>query len=93
MPYEILKKFEPLPPNARIYKADAVSMYTNIETNHGLEILRKFLEKLKRDGRRPPDFDVEMVLKRLGGDKEFTAGGTRLPSWVSPKNRLSNFLR
>ena len=37
--------------------------------------------------------DVEMVLKRLGGDKELTAGGTRLPSWVTPKNRLSNFLR
>ena len=37
--------------------------------------------------------DVEMVLKRLGGDSELTAGGARLPSWIRPNNRLSNFLR
>ena len=60
---EKLKQFEPLPSNARMHKTDAASMHTNIETNHGLQILRNFLEKLKRNGQLPPDFDIEIILK------------------------------
>ena len=36
-----------LPENARMIKADAISMYTNIDTNHALAMLKMFLEELQ----------------------------------------------
>ena len=53
----------PLPPNARIITADAKSMYTNIDTDHALEILRSFLEELEAEGKLPLDFDIDMILE------------------------------
>ena len=49
------KKFGPLPKNARIFIADAKSMYTNIDTDHGIKVLRKFLEELDEQGNLPLD--------------------------------------
>ena len=45
-----LKELGRLPKNARMVTADAKSMYTKIETEHGLEVLRQFLEELKEEG-------------------------------------------
>jgi hypothetical protein len=39
-----LKQLGPLPPSARIFTSDAVSMYTNIDTNHGLDTIGKWLD-------------------------------------------------
>ena len=36
-----------LPRNARLVTADAISMYTHIDTNHGLKAMRSFLEKIR----------------------------------------------
>ena len=44
---------------------DAKSMYTKIETEHGLEILRQFLEELQEEGKLPPDFDIEMIVETV----------------------------
>lgn len=44
---ELLTKLGPLPSTARIYSADATSMYTNINTQHGLEIMKLWLNKHK----------------------------------------------
>ena len=37
-------------------------MYTNIDTDHGLEILRLFLEDLEKQGDIPTDFNIDMIL-------------------------------
>ena len=52
-----------LPENVRMIKADAKSMYTNIDTDHALHILRLFLEELKDDGCLPEDFDIDMLIE------------------------------
>jgi hypothetical protein len=45
--YQILEELAnlgALPPNARLFTANAMSMYTNIDTEHGLEIIEKWLD-------------------------------------------------
>jgi hypothetical protein len=45
--YQILQELHELgelPPTAQIFTADAVSMYTNIDTEHGLETIEKWLD-------------------------------------------------
>lgn len=47
--YELKKKLEqlpPLPPNARLFTTDAVSMYTMIDTDHAIEQLSKYFYRL-----------------------------------------------
>ena len=58
-----LKRLGRLPKNARLVVADAISMYTNIKTDHALKILRMILEELKREGKLPKYFDIEMIIK------------------------------
>ena len=43
--FQKLQKNGRLPANARHFIADAKSKYTYIDTNHGLEVLRLFLEE------------------------------------------------
>ena len=61
--WDKLKDFRPLPSNARVFTADANSMYTNIDTEHALIILRKFLEELAAEGKLPLDFVIEMIVE------------------------------
>ena len=59
---EQLKQFGPLSCNAFHLTADANSMYTNIDTEHALQVLRWFLEELDAEGNLPPDYDIDMLL-------------------------------
>ena len=52
-----------LPPNARLVIADAKQMYTYIDTEHGLKVLRAFLEELKQEGNLTNNFDIEMIVE------------------------------
>ena len=52
-----------LPPNARLITADAISMYTNIDTGHALKVLRWFLEELERERKLPEEFDINMIIE------------------------------
>jgi hypothetical protein len=38
-----LKALDELPHNARLFTADAVSMYTNINTQHGIQVFHEWL--------------------------------------------------
>ena len=38
-------------------------MDTNIDTGPALRVLRWFLEELKREGKLPGDFDIDMVIE------------------------------
>jgi hypothetical protein len=40
-----LTNLDKLPPNARLFTTDAISMYTNIDTSHALKVLKKFIYK------------------------------------------------
>jgi hypothetical protein len=61
--FQKLQKNGKLPKNARHFTADAESMYTYIDTDHALEVLRLFLEELEREGKLPTDFDIDMIMQ------------------------------
>ena len=60
-----LNKRGRLPENARVISADAISMYTDIDTNHALAILRMFLEELREQGLLPENFNIDMILEAV----------------------------
>ena len=45
---EKLEALGPLPPGTRLFIMDATAMYTNIDTKHGMYILRQFLNLVKK---------------------------------------------
>ncbi|EJK48927.1 hypothetical protein THAOC_32234 [Thalassiosira oceanica] len=52
-----LKNLGELPPNARLFTADAVSMYTNIDTNHAISVISNWMDNLEL----PADFPLRAV--------------------------------
>lgn len=56
-----LKRLGTLPPTATLVTADAVSMYTNIDTTHGLQTLDNWLRLHAHE--LPKDYPTSMVLK------------------------------
>ena len=58
-----MKNLGKLPKNARLVTADATSMYTNINTDHGVATLRGFLEELESNESLSPDFNIEMIIE------------------------------
>lgn len=60
---EELRQMGPLPPGTRLFTADAKSMYTNIDTNHGIDIIKLFLNQNKE--RLPSDFPTELLVDAL----------------------------
>ena len=54
-----------LPPNIWVFTADARSMYTNIDSEHALEVIGKWLDKLHRDGLLPQNFPLAAVKEAM----------------------------
>ena len=46
-----IKTFGKLPKNGKVFKADAKSMYTNIDAEHTLWVLREKLENVYEEGK------------------------------------------
>jgi predicted DNA-binding protein YlxM (UPF0122 family) len=59
--YQVLremKDLDKLPHNVRLFTANVVSMYTNINTKHGIQVFREWLMDLKDD--LPSDFPMPL---------------------------------
>ena len=58
-----LRKLGKLPPNTVAVTADAVAMYTNIDTKHSLQVLQRWFELHAHQ--LPHRFPVQMILKAI----------------------------
>ena len=56
-----LDKLPVLPASARLFTADAQSMYTNIDPDEGIPVLRKYLEKYNMEAKS--DINIDLVCK------------------------------
>ncbi|KAL7523170.1 hypothetical protein ACHAXR_000053, partial [Thalassiosira sp. AJA248-18] len=62
---DIIKEQGPLPPNAKLFTADANSMYTNIDTDHALEVISEWLFEMRAADKLPPGFPLEAVIEAM----------------------------
>ena len=58
---EELKPIDDLPNNAFVFAGDAELMYTNIETEHCLQILYEWLDRLAAQGLLPKGFPIQAI--------------------------------
>jgi hypothetical protein len=60
---DLLKSLDTLPEDAYIFSADAVGMYSNIDTDLGLSTMKKWFELHRHE--LPPGFDPDAILRGL----------------------------
>jgi hypothetical protein len=73
-----IQELGPLPPGARLFKADAKSMYTNISTDHGIATVNSWLDDIK--DQLPENFPLEplkIALETVMRNNVFEFGDTR----------------
>jgi hypothetical protein len=71
-----LLSLPPLHPSARIFTADATSMYTNIDTQHALQEIRKFLRTHKDLATGPQRTAIFTALEMVMTNNLFQFGDT-----------------
>jgi hypothetical protein len=62
---EELKNLGPLPADARLVTADAVSMYSNIHTDHGIRSIRAWLTRHSHDDGYPTDLRPSGMINKI----------------------------
>ena len=58
-----LRELGPLPPDAKLFTADANSMYTNIDTDHAIDVISLWLDSLR--GQLPDRFPLDAVKEAM----------------------------
>ena len=56
-----LDKFNTLPTSAKIFTSDATAMYTNIDPDEGIDILRKYLEVYNKELGEKQRIDIDLI--------------------------------
>ena len=56
---DVLQDIGELPPTAKLFTADATSMYTNIDTNHAIDVIGKWLDSIANE--LPANFPLKAV--------------------------------
>ena len=51
-----------LPDRANLFTVEATLMYTNIDTDHNLEVLRLWLNKLKQERKIAKDYPIDLII-------------------------------
>ena len=75
-----LNKLGDLPPGALLFKADAESMYTNIDTEHAVAVISQWLDDLSTNLLLPPGFPLlplNQALEIVMRNNIFEFGDTR----------------
>ena len=60
-----LQDLQALPPNARLFTADANSMYTNIDTDHAIEVITQWLRNLEQQNLLPVGFPTGAIIEAM----------------------------
>ena len=75
-----LQNLGELPPGALLFKADAESMYTNIDTEHAVAVINQWLDDLSNNSQLPPGFPLlplKQTLEIVMRNNVFEFGDTR----------------
>merc|ERR1712045_324459 len=60
-----IKRLGTLPPGTKLFTADTISAYTNIDTKHGIYIMKKWLNHLKQKNKLPENFPSLLLIDLL----------------------------